>query len=201
MKTELDELKSIHNHLTTIGFLIFIVIINTFPVPSLYSPNNIPEQTQPIEQTQFSPQKEYYRTIGEDKVYHKKTFNHITPKQAAEIPDFWNNVEVLTISQSPFYERNRIYYKYLPLETALKKIAAKKYITYKHDCRHFSLELKAELEKQNISSIMISGFNETQYGHRWLAVEFEPISGRFIKTNELNNRFPEQSLTKNYLNE
>ena len=95
-------------------------------------------------------------------------------------------------------ERDYIYNKYLPIERAINKIASRKYVLNEYDCKHFSLDLKIELEKENISSKMITGFGNTS-GHRWLAIEIDPTSGRFVETNEFNNEFPIQSLTKKYL--
>ena len=97
-------------------------------------------------------------------------------------------------------EKDYIYQKYLPIERALNKIAERKYIIHKYDCKHFTMDLKAELEKSNISSISITGLPDEGNGHRWIAIEFEPISGEIIKTNKLNTKFPHQQLTKNFLN-
>ena len=97
-------------------------------------------------------------------------------------------------------EKDYIYQKYLPIERALNKIAERKYTIDKYDCKHFTADLKAELKKSNISSISITGLPDEGNGHRWIAIEFEPISGRIIKTNEYNTEFPHQQLTENYIN-
>ena len=96
-------------------------------------------------------------------------------------------------------EKEYIYEKYLPIEKALNKIASQEYIIDKYDCKHFTTDLKNELENIGISSIAITGFSETN-GHRWIAIEFEPITGNFINPNSYNNKYPEQQLTKNFLN-
>lgn len=94
-----------------------------------------------------------------------------------------------------------IYEKYLPVETALMKISETEYDTENYDCKNFTMDLKKELEKSGISSISITGFpdEKNKTGHRWLAIEFEPISGEILKTNDYNWEFPKQQLTKNFL--
>ena len=97
-------------------------------------------------------------------------------------------------------EKDYIYQKYLPIERALNKIAERKYITGEYDCKHFSNDLKIELEKSNISSTTITGFPDKKGdGHRWIAIEFEATTGRIVATDRFNHEFPRQKLTKNYL--
>jgi hypothetical protein len=97
-------------------------------------------------------------------------------------------------------EKDYIYQKYLPIERALNKIAEREYTMYEYDCKHFTMDLKAELEKSNISSISITGLRrDKENGHRWIAIEFEPTSGRIVETNKHNTKYPHQQLTKNYL--
>lgn len=98
-------------------------------------------------------------------------------------------------------EKDYIYRKYLPIERALNKIAEREYTMYEYDCKHFTMDLKAELEKSNISSISITGLPDDEgNGHRWIAIEFEPITGRVVEINKYNTEYPHQQLTTNYLN-
>ena len=97
-------------------------------------------------------------------------------------------------------EKEYIYWKYRRLERKISEIAERTYIINEYDCKHFSNDLQDKLEKVNISSTTITGFPESNSnGHRWIAIEFEPITGNIVKTNEYNIEYPRQQLTQNYL--
>lgn len=93
-------------------------------------------------------------------------------------------------------EKEYIYWKYKKLERKVSEVAERIYITDEYDCKHFAVDLQEELKEINISSQTITGFSDKD-GHRWIAIEFEPISGEIIQENRYNLRFPEQTLTKN----
>ena len=82
-------------------------------------------------------------------------------------------------------EKNYIYEKYLPLERSLAEISSRVYVgsgENKYNCVNFSEDLQEMLKEKGIESLTISG--DTARGrHRWIAVEFEPISGKFIGNN------------------
>jgi len=79
---------------------------------------------------------------------------------------------------NPDCEKEYIYKKYLPLETALQKISMREY-SKDYNCVKFSEDLQTELEEAGIESYMISGRDSRGGRHRWLAVSFEPITGDF----------------------
>ena len=82
-------------------------------------------------------------------------------------------------------ERDYIYEKYLPLERSLTEISSRVYVRDgkdKYNCIDFSEDLQKILKEEGIESVTITG--DTPNGrHRWIAVEFEPISGKFIDDN------------------
>jgi len=82
--------------------------------------------------------------------------------------------------------RERIFKKYLPLERALQKIAKREYVKSgknKYNCVDFSRDLQKLLEEQNIASVQLEG-QIPQGRHRWIAVQFEPITGRIVTIKE-----------------
>ena len=93
-------------------------------------------------------------------------------------------------------EKEYIYNKYKDIERALNKIASRKYVVNEYDCKHFSIDLQNELANAGISSVTITGFSEIS-GHRWVAIEVEPTSGRIIYANEHLHKYPKQMLTTN----
>ena len=59
-----------------------------------------------------------------------------------------------------------------------------RYIIDEYTCVHFIADLKEELEKNGVSSILLDGFSNKQGYHRWIAIEIEPITGQILKPNE-----------------
>lgn len=49
-----------------------------------------------------APQKDYYKVVGKDEVYDSKTHKHITDKEAAQIPNFWDNVSEVLVKPTDF---------------------------------------------------------------------------------------------------
>ena len=94
-------------------------------------------------------------------------------------------------------EKEYIYWKYRKLERKISEIAERTYTIYEYDCKHFTNDLQNELNKVNISSKAITGLSD-EVGHRWIAIEFEPITGDIVEKNKYNNKFPNQQLTQNY---
>ena len=176
---------------------LLLLIIIKIPIPQ---ENTKQETEQPEEHltavTRVWEKREDLQTLFPDKINGTNEMEDWTLTQWAE--EFgWKEYRSLR-QYNEQTERDYIYNKYLPIERAINKIASRKYVLNEYDCKHFSLDLKIELEKENISSKMITGFGNTS-GHRWLAIEIDPTSGRFVETNEFNNEFPIQSLTEKYL--
>ncbi|MCK5117875.1 MAG: hypothetical protein KAR44_14870 [Candidatus Aegiribacteria sp.] len=82
-------------------------------------------------------------------------------------------------------QKEYIYEKYLPIEKALNNVSSREY-TDEYNCVNFSIDLKEELKKEGISSVMITG-NSTLGYHRWIAIEFEPITGDILKSDNYNS--------------
>lgn len=79
-----------------------------------------------------------------------------------------------------------IYDKYKGIDKILKNIASQEYIRdgdNKYNCVDFSEDLKQELEKNGISSIIITGKVPEGY-HNWVAIEIEPITGEILKPDK-----------------
>lgn len=194
--------------LNTFSILLLILIPILLPITSQTPPKQSTEQLQHTEQSQIQEHRTALTKVWEKRKDLQRLFpNKINGQH--EMKDWtltqwaeefgWKEYHSLK-KYNEQAEKDYIYNKYLPLERAINKIASREYILDEYDCKHFSLDLKAELEKENISSTMITGFNNIK-GHRWLAIEIDPIFGEFIGINKFNNEFPYQLLTKNYLNE
>jgi len=84
-------------------------------------------------------------------------------------------------------EKDYIYEKYLPLERALQEISDTRYDRQAYNCVDFTEDLQEELNKLNIATVMINGKTPNDRigkSHRWIAVQFEPITGDFVKVSD-----------------
>ena len=71
----------------------------------------------------------------------------------------------------------------LRLTGAMQKIASGEYIRdgeNEYDCKHFSKDLKEELERHNIKGSLVTGEWDGD-GHMWVEIWIEATSGRFVR--------------------
>ena len=85
-------------------------------------------------------------------------------------------------------EKDYIYEKYLPLERALRNVSSNDYNLDDYNCVNFTKDLQKELNELDIASVKIIGRTpkgiEDGYRHEWIAIQFEPTTGEFIKVSD-----------------
>ena len=85
-------------------------------------------------------------------------------------------------------EKDYIYEKYLPLERTLMDISTNDYDIDNYNCVDFTEDLQKELNELDIASVKIIGRTpnsiENLCRHEWIAIMFEPITGKFITVSD-----------------
>lgn len=147
---------------------IIILSIVLLTMPTLASANSLLED---VWKKRIDLQKEFPDPKG------RGISNEWTLKDWAEKFGYKEHKELMA------YNKDYVYEKYMPIEKALSRISANDYNHENYHCKHFTKDLQKELDKIGIPTLKVNG-SVAGSGHWWIAIQFEPITGHIIRTQE-----------------